>query len=440
MSQKDSSEMLNFLSISSTDPLFADIPQTSRINDLRIERGIEEYDLLRKAESISKKNAAARCVNFLGSGAYRRIIPSVVDTITSMGEFQTAYTPYQPEISQGMLQVLFEYQSIISDLTSMDMTNSSMYDGPTALGEAARMAYRCSQGDELLIPSITYKNRLSVLKNYLAGLPVKIRTYNIDPVTGMIDLQDIESKISEKTFGIVAENPNSLGIMDSNVLKLSGMKKSALLIVYYDPISLGAIKPPGDYGADIAVGEGQQLGIHLNLGGPYVGLFSFSKEYLRKSPGRIIGETSDVNGNRAFVMTVQTREQHIRREKAMSNICSNQALMSLAALSYLSTVGPSGLRTVASKTMKNAKSLIDAFSRKRTGTFEFKHNPFSDVMLKIPIEEETLKTKLHDSCIAGGLSADRLLTYNDKQHYFFSVSEATTEADIEYLVDSIGGN
>ena len=440
MSSKDGSGMLNFLSLDSVDALFSDIPKNSRTDGLKIGHGVEENELLLQAAAISGKNHASECINFLGNGAYRRIIPSVVDTVVSMGEFQTSYTPYQPEISQGMLQALFEYQSVISDLTAMDVTNSSMYDGPTALGEAARMAYRCSNGNEILIPSILYRNKLSVIQNYLAGLPVRMVPYRIDPSTGQIDLQDLEAKITDHTFGIVAENPSSLGVIDPNVMKIASIKKNALLITYYDPVSLGILKPPGEYGTDIAVGEGQQLGMHLNLGGPYLGLFSFANEYLRKSPGRIMGQTTDSQGRRAFVMTLQTREQHIRRDRAMSNICSNQALMAVAALSYLATVGPSGLKSVAARTFSNSKLLVDSFERAKIGKFTMKGIPFSDVLINLQLDEKTLSTRLHKSCIAGGIAAGRILTTDAKGGYFFSVTEATTHDHIQSLVKAAGGN
>jgi Glycine cleavage system protein P (pyridoxal-binding), N-terminal domain len=274
----------------------------------------------------------------LGNGIYDRFIPPLVDEIIGRNEFLTSYTPYQPEISQGMLHSLFEYQSIISDLTEMDITNSSMYDGFTSLAEAVRMAYRINGKDEILIPENIYKSQLSIIKNYTAGLNLNFIQYGFG-TDGLLDMEDLKVKVTSSTSAIIVENPNVFGLIDENAFHVSEIKKDALLITYYDPVSLGLIMPPGEYGTDIAVAEGQQLGLHMNYGGPLLGLFSFKKEYVHRSPGRLIGLSKDSRRRKAFVMTLQAREQHIRRSKAMSNICSNQALLAIASLAYLSILG-----------------------------------------------------------------------------------------------------
>ncbi len=285
---EDLDSMLNALGIKSIDELFLDIPEDLKVN-MKLGEPLSEYDLINKIKKIGDKNKRNHLM-FLGNGIYDRYIPHLVDEIISRNEFLTSYTPYQPEISQGMLTALFEYQSIISDLTEMDVTNSSMYDGYTALGEAVRMAYRINGKNEILIPENIYKSKLSILNNYSYGLNIKYVKYGFDRDTGLVDLNDIQSKVNENTCAIITENPNSYGLIDENVLSINEVKKNSLIISYYDPISLGIIKPPGEYGADIAVAEGQQLGIHMNAGGPLLGLFSFKREYVHKSPGRLIGE------------------------------------------------------------------------------------------------------------------------------------------------------
>ena len=438
MHSKDVPEMLNFLSLKDIGDLFSDIPPDVRVDGINIPAGISEEKLLDEASAIASLNRLPS-ISFLGKGAYRRFIPSVVDHVSSIPQFQTAYTPYQAEISQGMLQALFEYQSVISDLTGMDMTNSSMYDGPTAAGEAARMAYRCSEGDTFLVPDIIDRNVLSVIQNYLHGLPVKITSYMVDRKTGKIDLADLASKVDRNVFGIFAGIPNALGILDDNVFRIQEIKGNAMLVTYYDPISLGAVKPPGEYGTDIAVAEGQQLGIHLAMGGPYLGLFSFRKEYVRKSPGRLIGKTTDSDGNPAYVMTLQTREQHIRRDRAMSNICTNQALMAISALSYLSAMGSKGLRSVSAATLKNSRKLIDALEKTGAGKYPFNAIPFSDVLFKMHLSSSDLAARLGESGISGGIPARDLITFPEEGYHFFSVTELNGDEEIEALAHALGG-
>ncbi len=434
----EDSPLLKEIGFHTTDELFEDVPQKVRKKELKIPKGISEFELTSLSEKISFMNRAFEH-NFLGNGIYDRIIPSSVDSIIGRSEFLTSYTPYQAEMSQGMLQSLFEFQSIISDLTGMDVTNSSMYDGFTALGEAARMAYRINEGPEILVPETMNRSKLSVLKSYLTGLNIRIVPYGISPTDGTIDLESLQGKVKENTSAIIAEEPSSLGNIDSNVAKISEIKRKALLITYYDPISLGVLKPPGDIGSDINVMEGQQLGLHRNLGGPLLGILSFRNEFARKSPGRIIGESNDTHGKRAFVMTLQTREQHIRRSKAMSNICTNQALFALAATAYLGIMGPSGLRKIALKTMENSQKLIKMISRSKALKREIEGVPFSDVLLKYSGNGD-LQKKLADSGIAGGLSVEKLIENPHRQlrgSIFLSVTEKTRTESLESLAKSL---
>jgi glycine dehydrogenase subunit 1 len=433
--------MFNYLGIKNYEELFSDIPLGIRKKKLNLDQHCSEYKLIQDTSSLSESNRFDGFSNFLGCGVYDRIIPSSVDSIVSRSEFLTSYTPYQAEISQGMLQSLFEYQSIISDLLDMDAANSSMYDGPTALGEAARMAVRINDRRTILIPDNIYRNKRNILINYCSGLDVKFREYSFDMKTGMLDLEDLESKIDGDVSAVIVENPNSYGIIDENVLKVKQVIRDSLLISYVDPISLGVLKPPGEYGSDISVAEGQQLGIHQNFGGPYLGIFTYRKELARKSPGRLIGETIDTKGRRGYVMTLQTREQHIRREKATSNICTNQALMGVAALAYLATVGPSGLRKIALATVhKSAKLKQILSSNQKVKTNVFSGTSFSDVPLLIESDEERLYRLLRDNKIFGGIKLDRIMDnrYDKlKDAFFFSNTEKTDDTDLLKLKNAL---
>lgn len=434
-------EMLKLLEVKDKYELFADVPANVRKKSFNLHKGLSEFEVIEDARKYSSLNRGTGYANFLGNGIYDRVIPSSVDSIIGRTEFLTSYTPYQAEMSQGVLQSLFEYQSMVSQLTGMDVTNSSMYDGYTALGEAVRMAHRINGKTEVLIPDVLYRDKEEVIKSYLEGLHVKLITYRLDDTTGHIDLEDLGKKVNDNTSAIVAEMPNGLGIIDENVLKVKELKKNALLIAYVDPVSLGLLKAPGSYDADIVVAEGQQLGIHRSYGGPLLGILSFKNEYIRRSPGRIIGESIDVNGKRAFVMTLQTREQHIRREKAMSNICTNQALMAIAAASYLSVVGASGMKKIAALTYSNARKLKARLSSIKTAdSSQLTGRPFSDVFVRLNPHSADLQGYLFGREILGGVSAGRLLESEKGDYskgYFFSVTEKTTDSQVEELAKAL---
>ncbi len=426
----DDELMLKSLAMGTFDDLFSDIPEELRVN-MDIGKPLSEQKLIEKIKKISGQNV--NMVKFLGNGIYDRYIPHLVDEIISRNEFLTSYTPYQPEISQGILNALFEYQSVISDLTEMDVTNSSMYDGFTSLGEAVRMAYRVNGKSEILIPENIYRAKYEIIKNYVYGLNVKFVEYGFNK-NGLLDLDDLSSKINDSTSSIIVENPNAFGLIDENAIRVREIKKNALIITYYDPISLGILKPPGEYDSDIAIAEGQQLGIHMNMGGPLLGLFSFKKDYVHKSPGRLIGLSNDKNGNKAFVMTLQAREQHIRRAKAMSNICSNQALLAVAATAYLSILGGSGLRNIASITVNKSKKLKEKMKSIGINTV-FDGINFSDNLFHFD-KIDILKKK----GIAGGIKLSDITYMNGiTDASFFSVTEKTSNEDMDYLAESLRG-
>lgn len=341
--------MLESIGVANIEQLFSDIPKDVRLNrPLKVEGFYPEQEVRKKIEQLLQKNKSADDYNiFLGAGIYNHYIPAAVKTIMARTEFQTSYTPYQPEISQGILQSLFEFESMIRDITAVDAVNSSLYDGSTALGEAARMAVRVTGRYQILIPRNLHPDKLSVLRNYTEPAGIRLNTFEYDRETGGLDLDEIKSKLSRDTAAVVCEVPSFFGILDPNVVNVPMIchEKGALSIVGFDLISLGGLRPPGEYGADIVVAEGQSISSEMNFGGPGLGIIGCKGEnLLRQMPGRLIGMTTTLDGKaRAFSMVLQTREQHIRREKATSNICTNEALLGVGAAAYLSLLGPKGL-------------------------------------------------------------------------------------------------
>jgi len=346
-------QLMKEIGISSVEELFSDVPQQVRLKRrLNLPARSSELEVRRHVEHLLSKNGnGSEVVSFLGGGCWNHHIPAAVSEISSRAEFVTSYTPYQPEASQGMLQALFEYQSMICELTAMDYANSSLYDWASALGEAARMAARATHRNEFLIPRHIHPDRRATLKAYAEPAGIKVIEVKNDNVTGQIDLKDLESKITENCAAVYIENPSHLGCLQTQAQTIADIAHSngALYVAGVDLISLGILKPPGEYGADITIGEGQSLGSAMNYGGPLLGVFTCKEEeLLRQMPGRIIGMTTTKDKRqRAYCMTLQTREQHIRREKATSNVCTNEALCALTAAAYLSLLGASGMRELA---------------------------------------------------------------------------------------------
>lgn len=342
--------MLTAIGAASVDELFSDIPAQVRTNRaLKIEWLPSELEVKGHVDRLLSENRSmADMPTFLGAGAYNHYLPAAVKAMLGRTEFQTSYTPYQAEISQGLLQSLFEFQSIMADLTGMDAVNSSLYDGSTALGEAARMVSRATRRRKILVPRCLHPAKLSVLKNYAEPAAIAVEVVDYDKETGGFDFSDLESKLDGETAGVYTEVPSFFGVLDSAIADLPALchSKGALSIVGFDPVSLGGLKPPGEYGADIVIAEAQSVSTEVNFGGPALGIIGCRGENLiRQLPGRLIGMTTTLDGmERAFSMALQTREQHIRREKATSNICTNEALFAIGAAAYLSLLGPQGLR------------------------------------------------------------------------------------------------
>ncbi|MBI5756603.1 MAG: aminomethyl-transferring glycine dehydrogenase subunit GcvPA, partial [Nitrospirae bacterium] len=345
---EDQTEMLKAVGVSSVEELFDNIPVDVRLKrDLNIPDAVSEFELLKDVNILGGMNAhTGDYVSFLGGGAYDHFIPSVVPHIISRSEFYTAYTPYQAEMSQGVLQTIYEYQTMICELTGMEVANASMYDGASAMAEAALMAARITKREEIVISAAVNPRYRKVLNTYLFGLKYPVTTVGWN--NGVTDIERLSQAVSDKSAVVIVQYPNFFGsVEDIKGVIDAAHRAGAVAVVVADPIALGLLKSPGELGADIVVGEGQPLGIPLNFGGPYLGFFAAKMEHVRKMPGRIVGATVDTEGKTGYCLTFQTREQHIKRERATSNICTNEALVALAATVYMAAMGRQGLRDVA---------------------------------------------------------------------------------------------
>jgi len=362
-------EMMQQLGIENIDELYVDIPRKLMLKrKLNLPKAMSEQEVKQHIEALLSKNRSTRDMpTFLGAGCWPHYIPAAVDNIVQRSEFITSYTPYQPEISQGMLQSLFEYQSMICELADMDVANSSMYDWASALGEAARMAVRINNRNEIVVPKLIHPERHATLETYIEPLKMRVKKADYNHETGLINLEKLKELVSDKTAAVYIENPSYLGFIESQVKEIAEIAhdKGALFIAGVDPTSLGVLKAPGEYGADIVIGEGQPLGNHMNYGGPLLGLFACKgeTEVIRQMPGRIIGMTTTLKGDKTgFCMALQTREQHIRRERATSNICTNEALCAVASAAYLGLLGPEGLKELGETIMMRAKYAMHKLS------------------------------------------------------------------------------
>lgn len=357
---EDRREMLAAIGISSIDDLFSDIPEAVRFRGkMNIPGPLSEDELAKTLESMAASCGDVRkYVCFLGGGAYDHFIPSVVGHVAGRSEFYTAYTPYQPEVSQAVLQSIFEYQTMTCQLMEMDVGNASMYDGATAAVEAALLAAWVTRRKKVVVSRAVHPEYRAVLKTYMNATEMEVIEVGLNDL--VTDMEDLRCKVSGDVACAILQNPNFFGYLeDMGRASAIAHSEGALFVAAVDPISLGILKPPGRYDADVAVSEGQCLGNRLGFGGPYLGVFTAKERYLRRMPGRIVGETVDAEGSRGFVLTLQTREQHIRRERATSNICSNEALCALAATVYLAALGKQGMRELAYLCAQKAHYLHD---------------------------------------------------------------------------------
>lgn len=430
-------EMLKEIGLESIEDLFTGIPEAVRMQGrLNLPDALSEPELVSHMKQLAAKNKSmAEYTSFLGAGIYDHYIPSIINHMLLRQEFYTAYTPYQPEISQGTLQAIFEYQTMVCELTGMDVANASMYDGASALAEAALMACQTVQRGEVAVARSVHPEYRSVLDTYTKFIGIKV--IEVGYVNGRIDMADLESKVSSNTAAVILQSPNFFGVIENlGDVGAVAHRNKALFIAAVDPISLGILKSPGESGADIVVGEGQSLGNSPSFGGPCLGFFAATKELLRRMPGRIAGQTTDKSGNRGFVLTMQTREQHIRREKATSNICSNQALNALAATIYLSTLGRRGLKELAELCLQKSHYAYDRLIE--TGSFEpcFNAPFFKEFAVKSKVQVAELNKKLLDKNIMGGY--DLSIAYPELEGgWLVAVTEKRSKADMDKLKNVI---
>lgn len=435
----DVEAMLKTIGVEKVEDLFKVVPEKNRFPDLNLPRPLSEMEAATELDSIASANATTRdFISFLGAGAYQHYIPAAVDNLLQRGEFYTAYTPYQPEISQGTLQAIFEFQSLVSLLTGMDVSNASHYDGATAAAEAVILAYNNFRGkrSKVLLSRAINPQYRETIRGYMQANDA-IRIVGDDAKTGIEpDLKNLIDQIDLDTCLVMVQYPDFFGrIIDYKPLIDAAHAQGALVAVVANPTALALLTPPGEIGADIVVGEGQPLGIPLSYGGPYLGFFAVKNALLRKISGRLVGETVDTQGELAYVLTLTAREQHIRREKASSNICSNQGLMTLAATIYMTLLGKTGFQQVANLCYQNAHYTANAVQEVPGFTLPFKSTPFfHEFVVKADENVPELLAHLQDHGILGG--------YDLGQDYpelegclLMAVTEMISREDTDYLTD-----
>jgi len=427
-------EMLEAIGLT-MEQLFADIPAELRCKGLDLPAGFSELQVQQHLEELAAKNASDS-ICFMGGGFYDHFIPAAVSALIGRSEFYTAYTPYQPELSQGTLQAIYEYQSMICRLTDMDASNASVYDGGTALYEAVMMARRHTNRDKIIFDDSVSPLYREMVKSHTRNLPIEIiETPNRN---GRINREGLLAQLDEQTAAVVLQNPNVFGgIDDFSDMAAAAHEKKALLIVSAYPLSLGILKTPGAMGADIVTGEGQSLGLPLSFGGPYLGFIATKMPYIRKMPGRIAGQTSDARGRRGFVLTLQAREQHIRRNKATSNICTNEALCALSSLVYLCLLGKEGIKEVAQLGADKAAYTFERLTSISGVQGRFKEQPFfNEFVIDLPVSADAVTEKLYDKGFAVGFPLSCF--YPDMANsLLIAVTEKRTKQQIDSFAQAL---
>lgn len=434
----DREAMLETIGVKKLEDLFQCLPKKGRFPDLALPNGVTEMEALSELQYIASANETTEeLTSFLGAGAYNHYIPAAVDSILRRSEFYTAYTPYQPEISQGTLQAIFEYQSLIAALTGMDISNASHYDGATAVAEAVNMAYHNFRGrrTKFVISPTIHPHYRETIHTYMNGIDVEIVGEDIDPNAGP---EELLSLIDKNTALVMVQYPDFLGrIFDYTALGEAAHKVKALLAVSVNPMALGLLQPPSEFGADIVTGEGQPLGVPLSFGGPYLGIFATKKKYTRKIAGRLAGETVDNRGQRGYVLTLSTREQHIRRERASSNICTNQGLIALASTVYMSLLGKNGLRQVAELNYHKAHYAAEQISTVSGYMVDPVQPFFNEFVVHCPIPAAEVNKNLLAHDILGGYELGQ--NYPELEYELLvAVTEMNTRHEIDYFIDVLG--
>ena len=428
--------MLEIVGLSSAEELFRSIPKDVRLNrQLNITEPLAESEVISAMENLAQMNTASRKTSFLGAGAYSHFSPTIVDHLIQRSEFFTSYTPYQPEISQGTLQYIFEFQTLVCQLTGMDVANASMYDGSTAMAEAFLMAQRVTRKHKVIIAETVHPEYLEVAKTYTQHGDLTIETVGYDKERGTISSLE---NLDDKTAALVIQSPNFFGCVED--LKDLADKAHAvgalLIVVVTEAISFGLLKSPGECGADIVVAEGQSFGIPLSFGGPYLGLFACKEKFVRQIPGRLVGIAYDKDGKRGFVLTLATREQHIRRDKATSNICTNQGLIALAGTIYMETMGKKGLQEVAFQNVQKAAYAAKRISEIEGFSIPFSAPKFNEFVVRTPKSAEEILSRLSEKEIIGGLALSRYYSENPND-FLICVTETNSKEQIDKLADTL---
>lgn len=437
MTEQDKKEMLDVIGVATIDELFADIPEAVRFKGhYNIKEAKSEAALTKELAQLASKNKDTLShISFLGAGVYNHYKPIIVDHVISRSEFYTAYTPYQPEISQGELQAIFEFQTMIAELTGMDLANSSMYDGGTALAEAGMLAAWHTKRKKLLVSGALHPEYKDVVKTYADGQSVEVVV--VPTNNGVTDINALKGLMDDSVGGVIAQYPNFFGqIEDIKAMADIAHEQKALFITSANPLALGVLTPPGKLGADIVVGDAQPFGISESFGGPHCGFFAVTKALMRKVPGRLVGETVDGEGRRGYVLTLQAREQHIRRDKATSNICSNQALLALAASVAMTALGKAGVQEMAKQNIVKTRYAKNAFEAAGfTVVYQGAH--FNEIVVKTNKSVTEINKNLIEKGIIGGYDLGRV--YPDlENHALIAVTELRTKEEIDRLVAEMG--
>lgn len=431
--------MLREIGVASFDELVAAIPASLRQFKMELPLAMSEPELQLELGAMAAHNKPLDALtSFLGAGAYEHFIPSAIDHLVSRGELYTAYTPYQAEASQGTLQLLYEYQSLICRLTGMDISNASLYDGGSAVGESAYLALNAQpKRSRIVVSSALHPEYRQILRTYTAGMEVEI--VELPTRDGVTDLDALAAAANDNTAAALLQSPNFFGCIEP--MQRAGElihPKGAWLVAVVNPLSLGVLRPPGEYGADLAIGEGQPLGIPVGYGGPYVGFLTSSRQLVHKISGRIVGRSVDTEGREAFCLTLQAREQHIRREKATSNICTNQSLMALRAAIFLALLGKRGMREIAELNLRRSHQAAEAISRVPGFALKFPRAPFfNEFIVTCPVSAQTVCDRLERDGILAGVPLGRFYTGMERE-LLVCVTETKSTANIDHLVESLG--
>ena len=434
---EDRKEMLSAIGVESFEDLLSNVPaEFLEVDFEEIGEGLSEYEVMKLLGDLASRNVhSGEAISFLGGGSYDHFVPSIIGEIISRSEYLTAYTPYQPEVAQGTLQAIFEYQSMICALTGMDVANASMYDGASALAEAGLLAVNQKKRNRLVIASTVNPAHRAVVKTYLQGADVELIT--VPQSDGLTDLKTLSDLVDSDTAGLLLQTPNFFGcIEDADEMAKIAHDNDALFIVSADPISLGILKKPGESGADIVVGEGQSLGSPTQFGGPYLGIFAAKMELVRRMPGRIAGQTWDVDGKRGFVLTLQTREQHIRRERATSNICTNQGIVMLSAAIYMALMGKEGISKVAELSTRKSHYLAEQINDLKGYELMFSAPFFKEFVVKTPVAPAKLIESLLDEKIFAGIDLSSY-DYGLENCMLVCVTEKRTKEEMDKFVNSL---